>query len=147
MPCTAGPNSPCATHRKALRELANHDAGCLSLSHGKWPAFELTAEQRSDILAALRNLDAPFTDEQLIHQSLAQSNCTACHQRGESGGVTPAHSKYFTTNDQNIGQESKIRRRSRWSAPSCSGIGCRMRSPTANSCDPTCELGCQALAL
>ncbi len=102
------PTRPAPRTEKPLRELANHDAGCLSLSHGKWPAFELTAEQRSDILAALRNLDAPFTDEQLIHQSLAQSNCTACHQRGESGGVTPAHSKYFTTNDQNIGQESKI---------------------------------------
>lgn len=113
----ASPASPAAP----LRGLKNLNGGCLSPALGPWPLWELSAAQRSDIQAALQNLDAPIGDELRIHQLLASRHCTACHARGESGGVAPERSSYFTTRDPSMGMEARI-------PPPLTGVGAKLQS-------------------
>lgn len=103
-----------------LRKLKNLRAGCLSDGVGAWPFLELSEGQRSDLTAALQSLDAATTDEQQIHQLLASRHCTACHARGESGGVTTERSSYFTTRDPSMGMEARI-------PPPLTGIGAKLQ--------------------
>jgi mono/diheme cytochrome c family protein len=105
---------------KPLRELKNLRGGCMSTSYGAWPAFELSDAQRSDLTAAMQSLDAATSDEQRIHQLLASRHCTACHARGQSGGVPDDRSSYFTTRDPSMGMEARI-------PPPLTGIGAKLQ--------------------
>ena len=94
--------------------------GCLSGVVGPWPDYELSSDQRSDIVTALREKDAAQGDEQRILQILAARNCTACHQRGDHGGVTRERNAFFTTADVNLGQDGRL-------PPPLTGVGAKLQ--------------------
>lgn len=111
--------APAPTHAP-LRQLAP-TRGCLSDAPGAWPFYALTGDQRADLVAALRAYDEPVTDEQRIHQMLAARNCTACHQRGDSGG--PARDRnHFFRGEQTLGEEGRL-------PPSLTGVGAKLQRP------------------
>ncbi len=93
---------------KALRDLSGSSAGCLSDDEGPWPRYGLSQRQRDDLLAALSSLDAPTTDDQRIHRLLASRNCLACHARDDSPGIEKEKIEFFTSNDESVGQQSRI---------------------------------------
>ena len=104
---------------KALREL-DAARGCLSGTVGAWPFYALSTAQRSDLAAALAALASPLDDEQRIRQQLAARNCTACHARGDVGGVSQQRSDLCTSNDAGIGQESRL-------PPRLTGVGAKLQ--------------------
>ncbi len=121
--CHALPDPDRASSRtaQALREL-DSARGCLSGAQGSWPYYALTQDQRADIVAALAAADAPLTDERRIQQHLAARNCTACHQRGEFGGIAPERNPYFVSTDPSIGPEGRV-------PPPLTGVGAKLQRP------------------
>lgn len=109
--------------------------GCLSGLAGPWPFYALTDEQRTDITAALTQLDEPLTPADRAHIALASRNCTACHIRATDWTIdTPrrleshvmvsnvqTHDPSFRTNDPTIGQEGRL-------PPPLTGIGGKLQA-------------------
>lgn len=94
--------------------------GCLSGERGPWPHYALAPEQRADLMAALAARTTPVNDEQALLQRLVARNCTACHARGEHGGVTAERTDYFVGSDPNLGAESRV-------PPPLTGVGVKLR--------------------
>jgi mono/diheme cytochrome c family protein len=115
----ADPVRPASPRPKALREL-DPARGCLSATVGAWPWYPLSDEQRSDLRAALAERSLPRTGEQQIRQQLAASNCLACHARDEVGGVRAERSPLCTSNDESLGQESRL-------PPALTGVGAKLQ--------------------
>ncbi len=84
------------------------DNGCLSENVGRWPRYELDASQRSAMRAALQRAPTELTDQEQIALTLATFNCLACHQRGNSGGVSAERDEYFRTTNPNLGPQGRI---------------------------------------
>lgn len=101
--------------------------GCLGGEVGPWPFYALTDEQKADIAAALRALDEPLTNEQKIRQQLATRNCIACHERGDCGGVAPERNAFFTSNDEGLGQDSRL-------PPALTGVGAKLQQAWLMDC-------------
>jgi len=104
----------------------NNPEGCLGNNIRKAvPNYKLTAEQKSDILAALaaRNtLSQPRNpaDDALYH--VAAFNCLACHQRDGVGGPGDVREKYFETNVKiDLGDEGRI-------PPTLTGVGSKLKT-------------------
>lgn len=95
-------------------------AGCLSDSPGSWPRFSADAQQREDMLAALRSASVAPTGVAAIELALVSRNCVACHQRGELGGVLEDRERFFTTSDPAVGHEGRF-------PPSLSGVGSKLQ--------------------
>ena len=107
------------TARK-LSELKNFSGGCLSSQPVKGlPAYglsELQTRQLTAALTALRDAAPAPSAEALIHHTLAQFNCYACHVRNELGGVESARDTLFTGTMPEMGDEGRL-------PPTLDGIG------------------------
>jgi mono/diheme cytochrome c family protein len=104
---------------KPLHEL-DASRGCLSGKVGVWPFYALSAAQVEDVRAALAAIAEPLADEARIRVTLVGRRCTACHARGELGGVAPERSEYFQTSDPSIGLESRM-------PPTLTGVGAKLQ--------------------
>ena len=93
------------------------DQGCLSSGEdARWPKFELTDLERSQIRAAIQQGDAQLSNEQKIDFNLVYFNCTACHSRNDLGGVSAERSVHFQTTNLNLGEQGRI-------PPTLTGVG------------------------
>jgi mono/diheme cytochrome c family protein len=99
--------------------------GCLAEAPpGNTPDFHLDVSQRNAIAAAVRflngaDLPAPGATEQLA-DAMATFNCTACHVRDGTGGITAGRDRFFTSNGQDLGDEGRI-------PPRLDGVGNKLK--------------------
>lgn len=109
--------------QKPLEQL-NLEQGCLSNlkadSKGEWPNYYLDANDRADVLAAIKRLPIQLTDEQRIDVSMKSFNCHACHDRGELGGVEDFRNHHFQTTNMNLGDQGRI-------PPTLTGVGAKIQ--------------------
>ena len=105
---------------KVSLEKVDPQKGCLSKQSGSWPDFQLTAFQRKSIVATLADMPKP-TDQQQIDVTLTSFNCTACHSRGDLGGVSIERNPHFKTTNLNLGDQGRI-------PPTLSGVGRKLKS-------------------
>lgn len=99
---------------KPLAQLTlDNDNGCLGTHVLKGlPQYDLTAEQRDAIKAALKDqagLNQPLEPKEQVTHAMAAMNCFACHKRGDVGGPTQDRSDYFKmTAEFDMGEEGRI---------------------------------------
>lgn len=92
----------------ALAKL-NSSRGCLSDAAGRWPRFELNAEQRHWITRALPHAEEPrLDDRQRINKTLVTFNCIACHERVGVGGIAPERNALFTGTQPTLGDQGRL---------------------------------------
>ncbi|HND52852.1 MAG TPA: c-type cytochrome, partial [Pirellulaceae bacterium] len=125
-----GPQAPASqTELLAPPELARlkSSGGCLEAAPRRGvPNFGLSAAQRTALSAALEQqrggaaAKAPTADES-IQATMVQFNCIACHQRGMLGGVPEARSKFFVSNQPEMGDEGRI-------PPALAGAGAKLKA-------------------
>lgn len=112
---------------KALAEMRpRQPIGCLSAAPKPGAAkFELTARQRTVLLAAMQNQDviaAPLSPEEQVKRTLLTMNCYACHQRGERGGAQGLRREYLTSvGEVDLGDEGRI-------PPHLQAVGAKLQS-------------------
>ncbi len=82
--------------------------GCLSGTTGAWPHFDLSAEQRGLIVAALPRAEQPLNDRQRLDTTLVTFNCIACHEREGLGGVAPERNANFTGTHGSLGDQGRL---------------------------------------
>jgi mono/diheme cytochrome c family protein len=104
---------------KALADL-DPQQGCLSGAVGAWPFYALDDEQRAALRAALVALGEPLEPEQRIRTLLATHHCSACHARGDFGGVVSERNAYFRSNEDNLGQQGRL-------PPTLTGVGAKLQ--------------------
>ncbi len=122
--CHGVQGSSVAMKASSITEL-DGQAGCLSVTAGAWPEYNLSESQRSDIRAALAAHDQQTTPERDIRRSLTSFNCIACHQRGDLGGVSKVRSEYFASHDQNLGEAGRL-------PPPLTGVGAKLQLAWSN---------------
>ena len=105
-------------HGVDLVGIRSATAGCLSEAGGAWPAYTLTAEQRTE-LARFVGSPQPAAAEPLA-TAMATLRCTACHQRDGVGGIDPDRDHFFQTTDINLGPQGRL-------PPSLTGVGDKLR--------------------
>ncbi len=98
----------------------NPRKGCLGEADGLWPEFQLNDEQKNQIRLALAKPIAELSDSQRISISLETFNCTACHSRGDLGGVTPERNPHFQTTNLNLGEQGRI-------PPTLTNVGAKLK--------------------
>ena len=120
----AADNESLATIKKGrpLAELQSN-MGCLSDQPPvSVPKYELSAAQRAAIQVALKKLaegeQVSATEKLEFH--LANSNCVACHQRGDFGGPESTRDGLFVTRMQEMGNEGRL-------PPTLSGVGDKLQ--------------------
>ena len=103
---------------KSLVAISGERRGCLAKVTIKGlPDYHLSDVQRGQIQAALKSGFAGERDSsQTIHESMAQFNCFACHERGKIGGAEPALNALFKTAMPEMGDEGRI-------PPALDGVG------------------------
>lgn len=102
------------------------NAGCLQASPSKnLPRFQLSAQQRTALSAALKNQSVKQTDAQKIANTLTIFNCYACHSRDEVGGVEEERNTFFQTPIQEMGDEGRI-------PPALDGVGAKLTTNWLN---------------
>lgn len=94
-------------------ESADLSKGCLSTSRDgssakSVPLFNLTSEQRSAIVAALRDKRPVDTEQIAIAKNLTALRCIDCHVRDGYGGVHDAHNGFFKGSELNLGDDGRI---------------------------------------
>ena len=94
--------------------------GCLSVDAGKWPAFQLTDDQRAAINIAIEQAGRELTRTQKINVTLQTFRCYACHQRDGIGGVSDERDPYFLTTNENLGPQGRI-------PPPLTGVGAKLK--------------------
>lgn len=82
--------------------------GCLAVEPGTAPDFHLGEEERAALRAALTEPVREWSDAERLDATLTGMRCTACHQRGERGGVRAELNPYFTTSEPDLGDEARI---------------------------------------
>ena len=97
------------------------DHGCLSSEVGAWPKYPLSVNQRDALRAAISAQAEQFSDADHITMTLAKLNCFACHQRGQTGGVSTQRNTYFTGRDENMGEQGRL-------PPTLTGVGAKLKS-------------------
>ena len=123
--CSACHGRP--VHPENLPSLAKLrlDQGCLAevLPAGV-PNFHFSASNRSEIRAALVELNAPTlelpTPKRRLANTIESLNCIACHVRDGVGGIKPVRDAYFTSNGEDLGDEGRI-------PPRLDGVGDKLR--------------------
>ena len=95
--------------------------GCLSVSSGRSPRFQLDDVQVKAIVASLRDKSAADTDQILAAKTFTAFRCIACHVRDDYGGVPDAYSPYFAGSEQKLGDDGRI-------PPPLTLIGAKLRS-------------------
>lgn len=82
--------------------------GCLSAAPGKGVRYDLSDAQAKAIRAALaKDAAAPAAKDRLA-ATLAAFNCSACHARGDSGGVSEDVNEFFRSDEKELGDEGRI---------------------------------------
>ena len=98
----------------------NLTQGCLSGQPGAWAHFDLSADQRAMIRAALtRPSDFTATPEQTLQLELTRFNCLACHDRRGLGGVAPGRNALFTGTAPALGDQGRL-------PPTLSDVGAKL---------------------
>ncbi|MFM7751727.1 MAG: hypothetical protein ACKPB0_15055, partial [Opitutaceae bacterium] len=115
---TVGGSVPSPT--LAALEQVRPEQGCLSARPGPWPHYPLSDTQRAAVRAALASPAAPLNAAENIELSLTRLNCVACHQREELGGVPAPRNAYFTSRDENLGEQGRL-------PPSLTGVGAKLK--------------------
>lgn len=105
------PATPLAKLRPSGGCLAEHSARGV-------PWFFLSAAQRTALAAALRS-PASAAPVDVVHRTLVGFNCYACHERGKIGGIEEGLSSFFTTTQQEMGEEGRV-------PPSLNGVGAKL---------------------
>ncbi len=83
--------------------------GCLGGSSGTWPRFDLSAEQRAWIGAALPRAEQPkLPDKQQLEKTLVTFNCIACHDRAGLGGIAPERKPLFSGTQPEMGDQGRL---------------------------------------
>lgn len=83
--------------------------GCLSDTASKGtPWFDLSAGQKTALLAALKTPALPKEPAQVVSASLLAFNCYACHSRDKIGGPEDELNKSFTTKQPEMGDEARL---------------------------------------
>lgn len=98
----------------------NATKGCLSGKPGKWPAYQLSDRQRSAMVTALQSPLEPIGEADRIDMTLTALRCTACHQRGELGGIGAERNEFFHTANPNLGPQGRI-------PPPLTDVGSKLR--------------------
>ena len=122
----AGESGVHATVAPALEKL-NVQTGCLSSNESSnssseaaaWPVFDLQDDERKSIQAALAQHPVTLNDTQRIEGTLYAYNCTACHSRGDLGGVAVDRNPHFQTTNLNLGDQGRI-------PPTLTGVGAKL---------------------
>jgi mono/diheme cytochrome c family protein len=83
-------------------------AGCLSTHPTGAPDYELSLEQTQALRKGLSAPAEAFSGETQTAFTLTAFNCIACHVRDDYGGVSKAKDPYFTTSQNNLGNEARI---------------------------------------
>jgi mono/diheme cytochrome c family protein len=98
------------------------DGGCLSAEPVKGAShFALSQPQRTALAAALRSpapKERPGPAE-VIRQTLTAFNCFACHERDKVGGIETDLNSFFTTTQQEMGEEGRV-------PPTLTGVGAKL---------------------
>ncbi|AMV34293.1 Cytochrome c [Pirellula sp. SH-Sr6A] len=92
---------------------ADLSEGCLSTSRDgstmkQIPLFGLTSEQRTAMVAALRDKGPVDTEQIAIAKNLTAFRCIDCHVRDGYGGVHDAHNGFFKGSELNLGDDGRI---------------------------------------
>ncbi|MFT7678980.1 MAG: mono/diheme cytochrome c family protein [Planctomycetota bacterium] len=113
---------------KPLLELHGLEAaGCLEVGgpEPSSPRFRFDDEELTALrswLAQPRDMSAAPTAEQRVARHLERMACTACHRRGDIGGVHPDRKDYFLADENaELGDESRY-------PPPLGGVGSKLRS-------------------
>ncbi|MFM8471489.1 MAG: PA14 domain-containing protein, partial [Limisphaerales bacterium] len=110
----------------AFDALKSLDAGCLASAPGKTvPKFRLTDAERQALRATLVQKDAlnvALDAKSRVQRTLAQFNCTGCHQRDGQGGPAAGRAVYFSPAiEADLGDEGRI-------PPHLTGVGHKLRA-------------------
>lgn len=97
------------------------ERGCLSKETGDWPKYALSEKQRDALRMAVTGADEKISTTDQISITTTRLNCVSCHQRGESGGVVPERSVYFTGHDENLGEQGRL-------PPTLTGVGAKLKA-------------------
>ena len=100
-------DAPAAKSVGAL-EASDTTRGCLAETPAKSPRFDLSAEQRKAIRAALAKKADPPSAAVRMATTLTTFNCTACHARDDYGGVSPDRNIYFTSDEKELGDDGRL---------------------------------------
>ncbi len=107
---------------KPLAQLTSN-AGCLADQPSvNVPKYELTTAQRDAIRSALKKsaADKQVVASEKLEFHLANSNCLACHQRGDVGGPESTRDGLFLTRMQEMGNEGRL-------PPTLTGVGDKLQ--------------------
>jgi cytochrome c553 len=100
-----GVKSPEATPLAKL----NPEQGCLAVASGRGMRYDLSAEQRGWIVAALRATPMPTASpEATLLGALARLNCLACHERRGLGGIPPERNALFSGTAPALGDQGRL---------------------------------------
>ncbi|PAW72486.1 MAG: hypothetical protein B9S26_13555 [Opitutia bacterium Tous-C4FEB] len=113
-------DGPRAMPSLAALDQVRAERGCLSPQPGAWPQYSLSDAQRTAVRAALAPPAEPLSVAENVELSLTRLNCLACHERGELGGVPANRNAYFTSQDENLGDQGRL-------PPSLTGIGAKLK--------------------
>lgn len=108
--------------QKAVADpIVRMDGGCLAelLPLGV-PDYRFDQKTRDTLKAAIALLAAPRSPSEEIHHTLGAFRCTACHVRGEQGGVPMELDAYLTTSEPDLGDHARR-------PPQLTGIGGKLR--------------------
>jgi mono/diheme cytochrome c family protein len=98
------------------------DKGCLAEKPAKGlPVFGLSEAQKKSLVAAIKNLPAVKTPQEISADTMLTFNCYACHQREKMGGVQSELDKWFQTVQPEMGDEGRL-------PPSLDGAGAKLQA-------------------
>ncbi len=98
---------------------ADLSRGCLSDRRSDWPDYALVPWQREAMRTALRSLEEALSPAQESVQNLVRFNCLACHERDGLGGVPETRDHWFTSENLNLGDRSRL-------PPSLTAVGAKL---------------------
>jgi mono/diheme cytochrome c family protein len=105
--CHALPGMKAAPPVKSLKD-ADLNRGCLSLTTGKSPRFQLGEAQIKSLAVRLREEPAADGDGLIVAKTLTAFRCIACHVRDNYGGVPDAYNPYFAGSEPKLGDDGRI---------------------------------------
>jgi len=110
---------------KSAKAISDFDieVGCLSSDHSKLgiPDYQLSPAQVHAIASVANPLTIEsVTEENPIHQTMAQFNCYACHSRDDIGGPEFSRNPLFLTTQHEMGDEGRV-------PPPLDGVGDKLQ--------------------
>lgn len=105
--CHALPGFKAAPLTVALKA-ADPSRGCLSITSGHSPRFDLDDKQVQAIVAALKNEPTADSDQLVVAKTMTAFRCVACHVRDDFGGVHEAHNPFFAGSELKLGDDGRI---------------------------------------